>query len=178
MSRNRRLRQRHRQGQKEAPHAEAPLRPLPTTNRLPLHVATAHPNSGTRSARRAPCKIPTSQCHLSRRWPVSTPSTASSISQPIIPQPRCGSLRLRFCKPFLFAISTNYSWTCWHVGRSSQRVPIRPRRRLPAPPRRLNARRTSPSSQRPPPTNHRSDIPPYKNRSGRPLRIVPMLNNV
>lgn len=150
-----------------------------TAARCYQHLLPAPTDSGTSPARRTPCKISTPQYHRCYRRSISTPSTAALITQPIIPQPRRESLRTSFLLPLPIPVSANRSSMRWQVGRSFQRMPIRPRRRLPAPPRRLNARRTSPSSQHPPSlTNHRPDIPPHKNRSGRPLRIVPMLNNV
>lgn len=77
--------------------AAAGYPPTSIANRQP-----AQTNSGTSPARRTPCKIPTFQCHLPRRWPVSTPSTAALISLPTIPTtPRVA--------PYLVSAAPSYS---------------------------------------------------------------------
>lgn len=114
--RKRGLRQRHRQMQKEATHAEVPLRPLPTTNRLPLHVATARLNSGT---------SPTGTSHsLQNLAPNTIDATDGVYPRPAPPPlspyqsfpPRRGSLRTSFLLPLPIPVSANRSSTRWHVG--------------------------------------------------------------
>lgn len=162
---------------KEATHADVP-RParyrLQTDYRCTLRPP---PNSGTSPAGTSLPAKSRPQYHRCHSRSVSTPSTAAPISQPIIPQPRQGRSALRFCCHFLFPLPLTVHR---RVGMSAGRPSECPSAlSFYCQNHRLNTRRTSPSSQRPPSLpNTTARHPPHKNRSGRPLRIVPMLNNV
>lgn len=141
---------------KRLPMQKLRPRPLPNTRRLPLRIGSQHKPPPAQARHVALPAKSRPQYHICHSRSVSTPSTAAPISQPIIPQPRQGRSALRFCCHFLFPLPLTVHRRVGMSASLSQRVPIRPRHRLPAPPHRLNAHLPAHHRNARRLTNHRS----------------------